>query len=73
MSGLEPVRCAHRTQCARCGAGMDDQETAEVIAEYADGVEAPTPLCCNACDKAYKASKREDIEEFEEVFRAGAT
>lgn len=73
MSGSQPVRNGHGTECQQCGAGIDENETAELIAEYAGGVEVAKPRCRDAFDKAYRAREREDIEQFEEVFRAGAT
>jgi len=73
MSGLEPVWSAHKTECKQCGTGVADRETAEITAEYGGGVEVAAPSCCDACAKAYRAREREDIEQFEEVFRAGAT
>ncbi len=73
MSGREPAREEHNIRCSYCGANVEDRETAEITAEYGSGIEVAEPFCSDACAKAYRAQEQENIEEFREVFRAGAT
>lgn len=73
MSWEHPARGMSHAKCVQCGKSISKREAAENVAEYGGGIEMAAPFCCDACARARQANEQENIEEFEEVYRAGAT
>lgn len=67
------ARVGTTTRCGKCGRSISEKEAAENTAEYGSGVEIAAPYCSDACDRARRAQEQANIEEFEEIYRAGAT
>ena len=65
--------CEEKRRCRHCGAWIATQSESVEVTELGGGVEMAVPFCSDACEKAYKTQPREDVEDFEEVHRAGAT
>ena len=72
MAGLYPAIHQEKA-CQYCGANTANRELAQNTSEYGNGVEMAIPFCSDACKKAYLTLQHDDIEGFEEIFRAGAT
>ncbi|MCL5104104.1 MAG: hypothetical protein M1133_08315 [Armatimonadetes bacterium] len=49
-----------------------NHEAVDVV-ELGGGVELAVPFCSDTCENTYKARFRENIEDFDELHRAGAT
>lgn len=60
-------------RCGYCGARVATNHEAVDVVELGGGVELAVPFCSDTCENTYKARFRENIEDFDELHRAGAT
>jgi hypothetical protein len=73
MSETFPAEDEEERRCGCCGARVAQDPEASEVAELGGGVEVAVPFCSDACAKAYETQPREDVEDFEDLHRAGAT
>lgn len=75
LSRLPRGSVTERATCSFCGKSIQEKESARKTVDYGDAIEAAFPFCSDSCANAYQMREHEydEIEEFEEVFRAGAT
>lgn len=68
-----PADRREHDRCRHCGSDIPLDVKLEKAAEYGSDLELAIPFCSDSCAKQYRAQHPEDIEEFEEISRAGAT
>ena len=73
MLDREPDPEGFEGRCKYCGKHLTELGAYCHVPEFQGGVKIALHFCNEACAKAYASLTNEDREEFEEVFRAGAT
>lgn len=73
MLDREPDEEGFEHRCRYCGRHISKPEIEQDFPEFEGGLEFALHFCSKACSEAYASLTNEDREEFEEVYRAGAT
>lgn len=68
---LEPEGFEGR--CKYCGKRLSEEGAGSHVPEFQGGARIALHFCSEECAKAYESLTNETREEFEEIYRAGAT
>ena len=73
MLDRDPAPEGFESRCLYCGRQLTDRGAYASDAKFRSGAEIVFRFCGTACKEAYMSLTNEQREEFEEVYRAGAT
>ncbi len=73
MLDRDPAPEGFESRCSYCGRQLIDRGAQGEDAAFRSGARIAVRLCSKACEEAYRSLTNEERDEFEDIYRAGAT